>query len=293
MRNFYLTCSIFNNTNRAVSSSEESWASVREGSYIKFGDDNAFYTVGSVSSIMYIKDFTTKDRKTLVINDNVGVNLDKNDCLQISYKEYELLTVIRPINQGAGYKVGETVFLVGGSPSVETQTGAKKLAAFKVTQTDNDGAILQIQLAERGKYIQAPALEAEVFGGSGAGASFSVEYRVLDNRAIIERSIVAVERGAANSIVSLDAPLPEGIDSGKLSVQKWELFLTANYMGESKIGAKYSLARDYTPVLGLPLLTNGNFTVSEIYNLSIQKVEAELLSIKQRLDELEKRKLII
>jgi len=293
MRNFYLTCSILNNTNRAVSSSEESWGSVREGSYIKFGDDAAFYTVASVNPLMYIKDFTIQDRKTLIINDNVNVNLDKNDCLQISYKEYELLTVIKPVNPGTKYKVGETIFLSGGVPSIETGTGTKKLAAFLVTQTDNEGAILQIQLAERGKYIQPPELEAQVFGGSGTGASFSVEYRLLENRTIVERSVLGVDRNANNSFISLDSPLPEGVNNGKISAQKWELFLASNYMGDSKMGVKYSLARDYTPVLNLPLLSNGNFTTEEVYNLAIKAIEAEFLALRKRIDDLEKKKPII
>lgn len=282
MKTFNQNTSILFDTNRAVSSTEEPWGSIRENSYVCFGDDENFYTIGKIQPLFYIKDFMVKDGSLLTINGDCGINLLEGDTAQISFKEYELLTVISCLSPGKGYKIGEIISLVGGQPVIDKFTGKIQNCSFTVNRVDADGGILQVQLNNRGRYYQPPEKEADV-EGSGSGAKIKAEYIVPNERNIQEKTIVKLEKKSSETIVWLDSPLPEGVKDGKLSVDKWEMYLTSNYAGETKTNVNYHVMRDFTPHLKLPLIVPGIKNPETIYNLAaniIDKAFKELLDRK-------------
>lgn len=281
--------SILFNTNRAVSTSEDSWESVRESSHIRFGKDEEYYTVGNTKKLFFIKDFEVLGPKTISISDDVGITLLKSDCLTLTYKEYELLTVIKPSERGKGYKAGDVVSLEGGQVATEVSTGLSQGAAFQITQVGNDGEILQIKLNNKGKYVNYPPVLANVLGGSGEGAVLQVEYKVLDDRSIIEKSVVFITRNSHQTVIELDSALPVGVPDGKLSVAKWQIFLTSPYVGDNKISEVYEINRDFSPNLKIPYITKGSANGEGIYNKAIRTVDEKLAELELRIAKLESK----
>jgi hypothetical protein len=283
-----LKASILKDSNRAVSTSEDSWESVRQNNYVKFGTDETFYIVGSTKKLFYIKDFSTNPDGSLSIHDNVGINLGEHDCLSLSFKEYQLLTVITPINKGLGYKIGDKVLPYGGSPSTDTTTGLAKFSSLIVSQVDEKGGIIQLRLNDKGRYIVAPDAKVSLTGGNGKGAIIQAQFVVIDDRALVERTVLKIDR-QNQTVIVLDAPLPNGVLEGKLSVEKWEMLLTSNYVGESKMNETYAVSRDTTPNLNIPLVLRGGFAPESVYNLALAILDQEIGILRAEIEKLKKQ----
>jgi hypothetical protein len=280
-----LKSSILKDTNKAVSTSEDSWESVRPNNYVKFGNDETFYIVGSTKKLFYIKDFVVNSDNSLLVNDNVGINLSEHDCLSISYKEYQILTITKILAGGTGYKVGDKLTFDGGVPSVDTSTGLTRNASVIVSQVDEKGGVLQVRLNDQGRYIVSPS---SLVGGNGKGIQVASVAKLCDDRAIVERTISRIDRQITTNIF-LDAPLPSGVSDGKLSVEKWEMLLTSNYVGETKINESYAVSRDTTPNLNIPLVLRGSFSPEAVYNLALAILDQEIGSLKTEIAELKKQ----
>ena len=286
------TISIIKDTNRAVCTSETDWSSVRPGSYIRFTDDEIFYIVARTNKIFYIKEFESDGGsvgRKITIQGDVGINLNKGDSLSISYKEWTLFTLMDIKSGGKNYKVDDKIYPRAGTLSVDTSSGHKQPTCFRVTEVDENGTIKNLALEESGLYLQTPVSDCD--GGSGSGVQLDLEYRVLDDRKLADRIIHSVKATHLGAEILLNYPLPDGVKSGKLSVQKWEILLTTNYLGDTRLDEPYSISRDFSPNFKLPLLVNNSFAVAMLYNQSMQVIDAELTALKKELLEL--RRLLV
>ena len=286
-----ITCSIIKDTNRAVGSFDANWASIRPDSFIKFGKDAACYTVAKAESFFYIKDFTTDGSNRILVNDDIGINLTHSDIIDISYKEYELLTVIKPLSGGAGYSVGNKISLDGGVSVQDAVSGINSNSTFVVSHVDANGGITQIKLESKGRYVICPPKECGVIGGNGSGAILLTDYKLLDSRALVERSILDAQHNGAQTTLVLDAPLPNGVTEGKLSLEKWQLFLTGNYVGETKVNVVYTVSRDFTPNFKLPLLLKGSNSPEVTYNQAIKIIDEEMQSMWEDIEKIKHHEL--
>jgi hypothetical protein len=283
MKSFGYTLNILNNSNRAVSSSESDWSAIREGSLVCFGEDEVYYITAKTNPFFYIKEFEVLDGARIVIKDNVDINLVINDVLDVSYKEYELVTIYKTLNAGQGYKAGDLLYAKGGLPSTNVVDGQKIYTVLKVEEVSSEGAITRISISNKGKYITVPhetVITTE--GGSGKNAEFEIEYKTVDNRTILERDIVSIVTGP-ETIITLNYPLPEGVKSGKLSVHKWEMFLTTNYSGKSKLNADYNVVRDYTPNYNFPFLVKGNLSPEVVFNHAMSLIDKKLKELEDKI----------
>lgn len=287
MKSFGFTVSINKGSNRAVSSSEVDWAQLRESSSIKFGDDSGFYTVSKAEPLFYIKDFTVIDPFTLSIQDDTGINLSKRDTFTITFKENEVSAVLKIINPGKGYKTGDTLYLSGGTPTINIIDNLPLKTRFIVSETAPDGSISQIRVETAGKYIVAPEAICVLEGGSGAGCQLELVFKVSDNRTSFERTAASVENGPSSTI-KLSYPVLTGITAGKLSVQKWQAYLTASYTGENKLDVSYHVLRDFTENYNLPLVLQGNPHPETVANEVIRKLDKVIFELEKRLAKLEK-----
>lgn len=286
MTNYQLNGSIQSNTARIVSPSQSNWGTIRPGSFIKFDKDIAFYNISKIQSFFYSKEFEVIDANCLKIKDNVGVNLFAGDMINIFYREKELLTLLGVKDGGKGYRVGEEICVVGGEPTKEIRTGLTNYTAFTVTEVGPIGDVKNLQLSQRGKYAVSPQNIVECFGGSGSGVTLELEFKYLHENSLLERTISAIEFVNDGTRVYLDYSLPKGVDSGKLSVEKWEMFLTTLYQGQNKINQGINILRDFTQHLGLPFLSRGSFSTESIYNISMNKIDAEIAALKQEMIDL-------
>lgn len=282
MKTFSLNSSIINGTQRFVSSTEEDWSSMRIGSSIRFGDDDIYYVISKIERLLYIKDFEVISSNKIKINDDVDINILKDDSANISFKEAELSTIFNIKNSGFGYNTGDKLFLEGGISSTDIITGKNIIASIIITQINN-GIVTDIKIENKGKYIKLPEAPFVFSGGNGKDLQLELGFKVIDSRNIIERDIEKVETSHNHSIITLNYPIPKGIVEGKISVDKWNGYINSNYIGETKIEQPYYVLRDFTPYLNIPLLTKNNPYPESVINRALSIIDSEINELKKRL----------
>lgn len=280
--------SILHNTNVGVVDTETDANFIRESDFIQIDNDPVFYTVAKKEETFYIQEFFVggNDGRKLVIKDDIGIILNKNDAVTITIKEYKLRTLLDILEPGKNYKVGDRVYLNGGTLSLDQSTGLGTPCEFRVTEINENGGIKNVVLENPGIYFDIPENQNKLDGGFGSGAVFDVEFEQLKNRKILDRTIVTTTPHHLESAVYINYALPKGIKIGKISAQKWKIYLTANYLGDSKIETGFTVSRDYTANLRLPLMAKNSLSASMIYNHSIQKIDAELNALREEINKL-------
>lgn len=281
--------SIVKGTNRLVSTTNSDFSVLKEGSFVKFKNENNFYKVLTKKPIYYIKDFFVKAPKAIEIKSNVGIDLLKGDEIFISYKEWEVLTLFEIKNGGRNYKKGETIYLDGGVLAVNPSHNITNPACFEVTNIDKNGSITQLSSKDKGIYIQTPDETCKTFShDNGEGAVLDVKYKIIDNRQTLERTIQHVDQDHLSAILHLDYPLPTGLIQGKLSMEKWEIALDTNYPFETKIESECHICNDFTGHLGLPVMSRNSFNQESVYNHSISLIDQKIKELEDRILKLEK-----
>lgn len=287
MKETFYFGSIINNTNKIISDSDVDWRGIREGSIVRFENDKIFYNVVKHDSFFYIKDFVTSDPKTISISDNVSAFLMGEDFITISFKEYEIMGIIKIIDGGNNYSEGDILIIDGGTPSIKLEDGILQTAKIRVAEVLPGGVISKVLIESRGKYIETPNKEIRLSGGIGNNAKIEVEYRLLESRAMIEREIESIQYGS-NSNIKLVHPLPSGVKEGKISSKKQCLILDSNYLGKDRIGSKFDVARDFTINYGWPLLIPGSHTTIILSNQVFNSIDKKIKELEERVIELEK-----
>ncbi len=280
--------SILFNTNRVVSSSNDSWQVIKKGSLFRIGEDEEFYSIEKTNQIYFIKDFEVISEDRLKINSNVGLNIMVGDILTISYKEYELWTVLDVIEKGKNYKVDDEVILEGGDLSLNVSNNLTSPAKFNITEVDENGGIILFGLKDNGKYLNAPEKTAKISGGKGEGAVFEVEFKSIDDRKVLEIAVSSINTKEKDiTIVDLEYSIPAKIKQGKLSLKKWEMFLDRNYRRPNKINCPYSISYDFTPNYSFPKMIKNTFTPELVYNQFLLQLDGKLKEIENRVVKLE------
>lgn len=282
-----MKASILHNTNKLISSSESSWGSVRENSLVRFLEDDSYYTVGSISEFLYIKDFQTITDKVIKVSSEPNINFGEGESIKISYKEYEILT-LDLISSGDGHKVGDIVYCDEYAVK-DVQTGITEMAEFWIVSVDENGKVKQLKLKSPGRFIRDLPPEVYLKSSSTFKSPLIVKpmTKVVDSRYPIEKTIISIENNQSNFLIKLDSALPDGVSNGKISVEKWQALLTSNYVGSSKILKDIEFIRDFSPYLKIPLIAKNNPNPEIVYNAAILKVDKEL---KRLSDEISKYK---
>lgn len=283
------SASILKDTNRIVSTSDTQWSNIREGALFRFIDDKIFYQVAKVDKIYLIKDFKVINRMAIDINSYVGINLMVGDEITISYKEWGLQTVWEIACEGEGYRVNDIVNVMGGTPSMNTINGEYGITSFKVKEVSPRGGITQIGIVSKGEYIKAPDSKVEVIGGNGKGGALNVTWDVIDNRKTFQKTIESIEVKPEVAHILLNSPLPKDIEQGKLSVEKSEIYLSNNYIQDSRISSHFEIIKDFTPHYNIPLLAENSFSTERIYNYGMVLIEAKLKAATDKIEELESK----
>lgn len=282
--------SILSNSARLVGLSSSDWGSCRIGNQVKIGSDNISYTVAKVNKIYYIKDFSVLNPKTIEIKANIGIDLMPEDVLTLSYKEFEVLTIFGITNPGRDYKEGQIIYLSGGDLSVSLEHNLTNPASFQVTKVDENGGILEVGLHNNGVYVNVPPKNNEIFSNDeGSGAILDVEFKPIDNRKILDRTITHLDNKTTSCNLYLNYDIPSKLKTGKLSVEKYEILLSSNYVGDTQINVPCQICRDFTPNLGIPLMAKNSFSFEMIYNHGVTLVDNNLKALNDRITELENK----
>lgn len=280
--------SIQKNSNRLVSSTYADWSGVREGTFVKFNNDFHFYTVSHTDSRTFLKDFIVKQPNVLQINEDCGINIGVGDNLNISFKEYEL-TSCKIIGSGRGYRIGDKLTLEGGNVSLNVRDNTLHSCDITVTQVASDGQIVEINISNRGKYLTVPSQHVGLQGGFGAGATAEVSFKLTDHRTFIEKDVKQVEFKNAATLITLEYPLQAEVIEGKLSIEKWEIILSSNYLGETNVNETFEIIRDFTPYCKIPLLVPNSKNQELTFNNSMAILDKKIAELENKIKILENK----
>lgn len=276
MKQFGFALNINRDSNTLVSHSESDWSFLRPGDLVTIDDDKIFYEIASRENLFFIQSFDKINDTQIVINGNYEYLFIPDDVINISYKEYELLTIKEILNKGNGYKVNDILNLTGGEVSINVTDNSSQSTLLKVEAVDSHGGITKFSIANRGNYTIFPDKINDLYGGHGQECKISVEDRITESRKMLERQIESVKENESNTIITLNYSLSNSIINGKISCNKWKAYLSANYTGETKRNAEYHVTRDHTPYLKLPLVLKNSGKLEEYYNYTIKKIDQEL-----------------
>jgi hypothetical protein len=281
------TASISKDSNILISSTFADWSAIRDGTFLKFEDDSAFYVASRTEQKTYLKDYIVIQPNIIQVNENCGTNINEGDSLNISYKEYELSTINKFISQGAGYKAGDQLMVDGGKASINIRDNTPNSTIITVVSVGGSGEIIDSKIENRGKYLVPPDQVLSLKGGSGSGASIDPMYKLADHRSFIERDVQKVEFKSSETIIHLVYPLPAQVTEGKLSIEKWEVTLSSNYSGESKINKPIQVIRDHTPNYRFPLLIKNSLNQEMIHNYTTTVLDRKIKELEDRIKKLE------
>ena len=285
MKNFGHSINIDHDSNYIIGHSEVDYSSARIGSLINIDNDGHFYIIGAVEPLNLILNFSI-DGNNIIVNGNYENYFLLDDVLTISYKEHEMLIIDSILNNGVNYKAGDVLSLNGGILSTNTIDNTSQSTNFKVDDVDIKGTIKKLTPISKGKYIKFPDKTNNLIGGRGSGAQISVESALVSNRKMFERQVISATNQDSNTIIELNFKLPPAIQEGKVSINKYKIFLTSTYVGPTKKNVNYNIVRDYSPILQLPLLVKGSNKLEEIANHNILRLEQKIKELEDKINRI-------
>jgi len=104
-------------------------------------------------------------------------------------------------------------------------------------------------------------------------------YGEYEDRIILPYSISFVN----GDLITLNKDLPKNVNIGKISCEKWEIFLENKYMGKDARNVECQIIRDFTPNLSLPLLPNFSPSNGALTNQALKILDQEIHLIKVKL----------
>lgn len=283
------SASILKNTNRLVCCSNDNLGAISKGSYLKIGNDDILYQTLNSKKFFLTKDFEVINNRTIKINSNTEINLQKEDNIKIIFDEYKLGAILNINKSGRLYREGDILTVKGGELSINISSGIGSPTKLKVEEVGEFNSILKLSKESEGKYIIPPQGKLETYGGNGEGLEIELEYKILDTRNIQERVIKNIEFKDDETFITLDYSLPLGIKKGNLSIEKWEVFLASNYCSENKFYVDCSIYRDFTPHINLPLINKNSTTFDMLVNKAFFTIDEKVRKLEDRISALERR----
>jgi hypothetical protein len=280
------TISVEKDSNLLIGSSDEKFAGIRDGSLIKIDEDSFLYTVIGKNNWLYIEDFTLSDSKTIKIDKNIGVNLQKGDNIKISFKEFELVMIENILDKGDSFTEGDELYLESGEVNVDIKTGRGEPTILKIDSLEENNGIKRLSIIDKGKYITPPQNPVKVTNNNGQSALLNLNFQENTNRAIVERTITNIHYQENQTLLSLNYSLPPNLKEGKLSCEKNALKITPNYLGSTNSNLPFKIYKDFTPYLNIPLTSKNSLSPELIFNKAMHKIDERFSQNDKEIKEL-------
>ena len=266
---------------------------IKPGCYLKFNNAADHYLISKDEDVMFIFDFEFYGRGAIFIKGDEAYNLVIGDEIDITFKQYKLNPNIVINNGGSGYVVGDIIQVNEGLPIEDPITNEKQIGKIRVTSTSEVGEVLGFEMESFGLYAEAPS-EKVLFhwapsGGSGTNLELSVLFDTLNNRSVFQREVADFQKRDDGYIIYLNTELPSYVRSGKLSVKKKILSLSANYISSTSLSERFQLIVDFSENYGFPMLVENSLSLAFVYNRGINMVDTRIKALERRIEELEKK----
>lgn len=280
------TTSAIQGNNKIAACARAEWGNIRDNSLILIDGDQIFYQIINKRKFTYKKSVTVLNSNQLKIGENIGTTLGADDDLSFRHQESEIISA--DINDGgSGYVVGDVLKPEGGICKYNSLDEIDIPAQCKVAEVNDSGEILSIELINGGVYNVSPENSCNALSGTGDGATLSITSSLFDTLSIEQRSITLVELLQNETIIHLNSPLPPKVKNGEIEVDKWELTLNRDYLGDSKFNVGYDVIKDFTPNANLPLLHGDILSSYLLYNEAMIKIDEKIKSIEDQLGSIE------
>lgn len=284
--NSEFSVSVKHGSTKITGSSAERFAGIGVDNLIRIEGSNDLYTIINKEREFVIKDFTAPDGKTLVIKSVSENNLQRNDSIMITYKEYELLGVFDIIEAGNNYEVGDDLVIDGGISNIDMSSGETMPTILTVTELNPFLGVLKLSVKTAGSYISPPPETCKLISSkNGLGAIVSVKYRPKENRTVADRTIVGINRTATEIYLYLDYSLPLHVTEGKLSVEKYSLIINSPFNGPTATNASYQVYRDFTPHMQIPLMLRGSLSPESVFNKAMRIIDDRFNQLESKINK--------
>lgn len=284
IKSFGDKASVLLGSNKVYSSTNSYWGRVGSGAYFRFERDTCYFNVSKSEKETYSKVFTVKNKNTIVLDSNLAPILMRGDQIKINYREYVFKQIKVIFSEGGGYKKDDLLFLEGGQLNPFYQSSA----IFKVLSTDESGAIKDIEIIEKGKYIISPQKDIPLnctTDGAGKNAQIICDFDLNEKVEYLERIISAINYDTNLTYITFLQPLPNGINSGELSFEKWAIILTSTYNAREKppIEEKYEIYNDFLPDSNLLKLVRGHTAPDVVINKNFELLLSRIKELETKL----------
>ena len=279
------TASVVQGSDKVTACAKADWSNIRDNSFILIDGDKVFYQIINRRKYTYKTSVTVLNGTQLKIHSNVGTTLGVDDDVSFRSAEYNVKS--GSVNNGGnGYTEGDLLSPQGGVCKYNSLDEIDMPAQFEVTNVDNNGEVSSLKLINGGSYNSPPDNSCALLGGSGDGASVTLSSASSDTISVEERGVSLVELADNETIIHLNHALPPKIETGEIEVDKWELTINRDYVGESKLSAGYDIIKDFTPNLDLPLLHKEIIMSHLLYNESVIKIDEKIKNLENDIESL-------
>lgn len=245
----YGKCTVYKNTNLVYSNGAVDWGGTREGALITIGEYKCTFTILKVENRLIhcaaaVGDSTNK----LLIKGRIPA-LFAGDMLTVFYEKYTLGGLLKIVESGTDYQVGDVITVIGG-------TVAGEKTKFKVTEITDKGGIKGVALLENGAYLRPPASKSYLISDSGnQTALFDMEFTAIPVRESVDASIEHINYNPTTNttMILLNNQLPGGVSAVFINVTKSVATLKETFPFADAVGVNYTIYQNVTPHLGLIL----------------------------------------
>ena len=276
--------SVLKGTNKIIACSKVDWSPVKTGSIIAIDGDKDFYKIIEKDKSSYYKDVEVLNSSQLKVTGHTGQNLSINDSITFTNDEYEAESVV--INSaGEGYHEGDIILPQGGKLRYNSIDEIDQFVMLEVESTNEDGGVEELSIKSAGAYNVSPS-KTSIKGGQGNGLKISVVYKHKDKRTTEDRSISEIEYKEDHTVIYLSHELPPRVQRGSISATKWEVYISAPYLGENKYDVGYEIYKDFTPNLNIPVIRGNMAANYMLYNEGMMIIDKKIKELEDKINSL-------
>ena len=278
--------SIEQNTNKLYTTTLYGDTVVRNGAFVKMGENQIFYRVEKGEKITIKKKFTTRENK-LILKGNLEFKIAPADTLQIFITEQEAVGYSNISPHDYNYKIGEKIYAQGGITSSSRENITGEYACFEVTKLNANNQVLGMSLVSGGTYLVPPSNPVTLMNEDGAVFQVEIEFDISPNTFSVEREVSLVEGSSNETEITIIYDLPDGCTEGELLLTKKIIHIDRPYNNESFETEPCQITFDYSPINGIPLLPPNPVDPATSYNKGVEIIDSKLQEMEKRIVRLE------
>lgn len=260
---------IFQNGRFVYFDSNTELKNIKPHSHIRF--DGKTFKIQLYKKINKTFEYKGIDNNIITLKRDAEPYLIKGDLISVNTPTYSLSTVIKIVKSEEGFHVGDIISEKSDRPFT-----------LIVNSIDKKGKIKSLGIQDEGHYLTQPDskdLKYETIDGKNIDVEFDLlfeESSYTTHEVIVEK----INRSATELILNLNAKIIPFNFKSKISISKYCIVLSEEYLGETKYGIECEISSDFTPHLAIPYAVQNSASIADLYNEAIEKIDKELQELR-------------